>query len=121
METLNIQIMSREQADAEFIHAFKEARAGRKTAPKQGIYFASLEAVRALLTAKRMALLHVIRENHPKSINALAKIAGRDFKNVYADIMLLKRCGLVRMAAGSGKLGPHIAVPFQAIDIHASI
>ncbi|MBI5243098.1 MAG: hypothetical protein HY922_05345 [Elusimicrobia bacterium] len=121
METLNIEILPRARADAEFIRAFKAARAGKKTTPKEGVYFISLEAVRALLSAKRMALLHSIREHQPKSINALTKIAGRDFKNVYADVMLLKRYGLVQMSATAGKLGREISVPYRAIHIHSLV
>jgi predicted transcriptional regulator len=101
METLKIRIKSRGQADAEFIHAFKAAQAGKRVAPKKGICFASLEAVRALLTEKRLALLHLIRERGPKSISGLAKIAGRDFKNVHADVMLLKQYGLVRIGTAT--------------------
>lgn len=118
---MTIEIMSRGRADAEFARAFKAARAGRKAALKEGVYFTSLEAVRALLTEKRMALLRAIRENRPKSINALAKAVNRDFKNVYADVMLLKRCGLVKMSATAGKLGREISVPYHAIQIHSLV
>src|SRR5438105_4708802 len=98
MKTLEIRIKHREQADAEFIQAFKAAQAGKKVVPEKGTYFTSLEAVRGLLTEKRMALLHIIKEKRPKSIYALAKIAARDFKNVHTDIMLLKQYGLVQLA-----------------------
>ncbi len=121
MKILEIQIKSREQADAEFIEAFK---AGRKPAAKQGIFFTNLEAVRALLTDKRLALLHLIREHSPESINQLAKIAGRDFKNVYTDIVLLKNYGLVQMSKRnktSKTAGQTISVPYQAINIHAMV
>ena len=103
------------------MHAFKAAQAGKRVAPKKGICFASLEAVRALLTEKRLALLHLIRERCPKSINELAKISGRDFKNVHADIMLLKRYGLVRMSAATRAARQRILVPYQAISIHAAV
>lgn len=121
METLKIRIKSREQADAEFTRAFKAAQAGRKVTPKGGVYFTSLEAVRGLLTEKRLALLHLIRKSHPKSIYGLAKIAGRDFKNVYADVMRLKEYGLVQMAAATKRASRKISVPYQAINIHAAV
>ena len=124
MKTLAIQIKSRELADQEFIQAFKSPRGGKKAAPKKGVYFTSLEAVRGLLTEKRLALLHLIRERQPKSINELARLSGRDFKNVHTDVMLLKQYGLVTMARGSGeKAGPvqRILVPYGAITIHATV
>jgi len=121
MDTLRIRIKSRERADAEFIHAFKTARAGAKAALERGTYFTSLEAVRSLLTEKRLALLHLIRERRPRSINALAKIAGRDFKNVHADVMLLRRCGLLQLDAASGTARRTMSVPYRAIDIRAIV
>ena len=124
MKTLEIKIKSREQAEAEFIEAFKGAHT-RKAAPaKEEIYFTSLEAVRALLTDKRLELLHLIREHSPKSINQLAKIARRDFKNVHADVMLLKGYGLIQMTRQKKThqhLGQAISVPYQAINIHAVV
>jgi predicted transcriptional regulator len=124
MKTLEIQIKSRQRADAEFAEAFKGAHPRKKSTAKPGIYFTSLEAVRALLTDKRLALLHLVREHSPRSINQLAKLAGRDFKNVHADIMLLKDYGLVHLVKRqrtSKTIGQAITVPYQAINIHAVV
>lgn len=124
MKTLEIRIKSREQADAEFTEAFRGAQSGKKAAVRRGVYFTSLEAVRALLTDRRLALLHLVREHAPKSINQLAKIAGRDFKNVYVDVMLLKDYGLiqvVRRKKARRAVGQSISVPYQAINIHAVV
>jgi predicted transcriptional regulator len=126
MKTLEIKIKSREQAEAEFIEVFKAVQAGKKlpTAKKTEVYFTDLEAVRALLTDKRLELLHLIRKHSPRSINQLATIAGRDFKNVHTDIMLLKDYGLVQLSK-RGKTtktaGRAISVPYQAINIHAVV
>lgn len=125
MKTLKIQIQTREQADAEFTSAFKAVQSGKKVAPSKGVYFTSLEAVRALLTDRRLALLHLVREHSPKSISQLAKIASRDFKNVHADVMLLKHYGLIQMGESRKKrkrtTGHSISVPYQAINIHAVV
>lgn len=126
MKTLEIQIKSREQADAEFIQAFKGAPSRKKGAAKHGIFFTSLEAVRALLTDKRLELLHLIRLHSPRSISQLATIAGRDFKNVHTDIKLLEDYGLIQLSKqGKGKTrktaGQTISVPYQAINIHAMV
>jgi predicted transcriptional regulator len=126
MKTLEIKIKSREQADAEFIEAFKAVQAGKKlpTVRKTEVYFTDLEAVRALLTDKRFELLHLIRKHSPRSINQLASIAGRDFKNVHTDIMLLKKYGLVQLSRrgkASKTVARTISVPYQAINIHAVV
>lgn len=126
MKTLEIKIKSLEQADADFLEVIKNVQAGKKLprvrAPE--VYFTSLEAVRALLTDKRFELLHLIRKHSPRSINQLASIAGRDFKNVHTDIMLLKKYGLIKLTK-RGKTtktaGQTISVPYQAINIHAVV
>lgn len=125
MKTLEIQIKSREQADADFTNVFKAAQPGVKVVPAKGVFFTSLEAVRALLTDRRLALLHQVREHSPKSISHLAKIAGRDFKNVHADVMLLKHYGLIQLGerrkTTKKTAGHSISVPYQAINIHAVV
>lgn len=124
MKTLEIQIKSREQADAEFTEAFKGTSSRKKVPADRGIFFSSLEAVRALLTEKRLALLHLVREHSPQSISQLAKIAGRDFKNVHADVMILKNYGLIQMSKrkkARKHSGQTISVPYQAINIHAVV
>ena len=124
MKTLEIRIKSRAQADAEFASAFKGAHSRKKASAGRGIYFTSLEAVRALLTEKRLTLLHLIREHSPQSIYQLAKIAGRDFKNIHTDVMLLKDYGLIQMSRKIGAknhAGSAMFVPYQAINIHAAV
>lgn len=124
MKTFEIKIKSREQLTAESIQAFEAAQAGRKFRPVTGVYFTSLEAVRGILTERRLALLHLIKEKKPESINQLAKLADRDFKNVHADIALLERYGLVRVQATAGRKkteGRKLSVPYQAINIHATV
>ena len=118
MKTLEIQIKPRAQADAEFIDAFR-APSRKKTMAKPEIYFTSLEAVRTLLTDKRLELLHLIRLHSPRSINQLASIAGRDFKNVHTDVMLLKDYGLIQLSRRSKSIGRALSVPYQAININA--
>ena len=124
MKTLEIRIKSRAQADAEFIAGYKGSVTKKKAAAKPSVYFTSLAAVRALLTDKRLALLHLIREHSPRSINQLAAIAKRDFKNVHTDVMLLRDYGLIQMGK-PGKvrstLAQAISVPYQAINIHAVV
>ena len=126
MKTLEIKIKNREQADAEFIAAFKSAQAGKRlpTVTAPGVFFTSLEAVRALLTDKRLELLHLIRQHSPRSISQLASIAGRDFKNVHTDVMLLKTHGLIKLSKRgktSKTVGQAITLPYQAISIHANL
>lgn len=122
MKTLEIQIKSREQADKEFASVFNKARSGKKVPLQKGVYFTSLEAVRNLLTEKRLELLHLIRQHSPKSISELAKISGRNFKNVHTDLKILQGYGLVEINVTKKvkePLSQRIFIPYQAVNIHA--
>ena len=65
-----------------------------------GLSFSSLEAMRKVLTPKRLALLQSIRRERPASIYALAKTTGRDLRNVQDDVAMLTRLGLVSLSRG---------------------
>ncbi|MDP2864901.1 MAG: hypothetical protein Q8O90_01500 [Elusimicrobiota bacterium] len=122
MKTLEIQIKSREQADKEFASVFNKARSGKKVSLQKGVYFTSLEAVRNLLTEKRLELLHLIRLHSPKSISEIAKISGRNFKNVHTDLKILQGYGLVEINVTKTvkkPLSQRIFIPYQAVNIHA--
>lgn len=124
LKALEIRIRSREEADAAFLKSIRDAQAGKKVPPQIGVYFQNLEAVRSLLTDKRLELLQLIRKHSPDSINQLAKLAGRDFKNIHTDVMLLKRYGLVLMTRGKTKnkaAAKKLSVPYDAINIHAPL
>lgn len=122
MKTLEIRIKSREQADKEFAGAFNKARAGKKVTAQKGVYFTSLEAVRNLLTEKRLELLHLIRQHSPKSISEVARLSGRNFKNVHTDLKILQGYGLVELCKTKkvkSHSGQRITAPYQAVNIHA--
>lgn len=59
--------------------------------------FPSFEILGKVITGARLELLSVIRKSKPKSIQELARLAGRDFKNVYQDIKLLAQYGLIEL------------------------
>lgn len=56
--------------------------------------------MRRVLTEPRLALLHLIRTRRPRSIASLAKLARRNFKNVYEDLQILGELGLVQLDQG---------------------
>jgi len=59
--------------------------------------FPSFEVLGKVITGARLELLSVIRKSKPKSIQELARLAGRDFKNVYQDVKLLVQYGLIEL------------------------
>lgn len=57
----------------------------------------------ALLTPKRIELLHQLANSRVESINDLAKKLRRDVKNVYQDLQALKRIGFIKLNKRKGK------------------
>jgi len=99
-KTLTIRIRSLDEALEGFRETYKAVGARRPVIRREGVYFTSLEAARNLLTPRRLALLRAVRTRRPRSIYELAKIVGRDLKNVQNDLRTLEHYGLVRMSRG---------------------
>ena len=82
---------------AGLLPALKSRVSDRKGCFYEAVYFESIDALRAVLTDKRLELLKAIKENRPNSIYELAKIVGRDIKNVNEDVRLLADLGFVKL------------------------
>src|SRR5271154_5852511 len=59
------------------------------------ISFPDFETLGRVITGARLELLNAIRLQKPKSIQELARLVTRDFKNVYQDVKLLAQFGLI--------------------------
>ena len=109
----------------DFAESFEAVSNGRP-APKRSreeVGFTSLEAARNFLTRERLALLHAIKNRQPNSIYELAKMTGRDLKNVQDDIGILERHGLVRIdrRQRGGRQVKVPRVPFEEIALKIAI
>jgi predicted transcriptional regulator len=62
---------------------------------KEDYDFSGIMALRQLLSNEKARILHVIKNQKPKSIYDLAKKLGRGFKSVNDDIKLLERFGFI--------------------------
>jgi predicted transcriptional regulator len=120
MRTFEVRIKTEAEARADFIAAFKLAEAGKPGPGDQGVFFTNYEAARSLFTDKRIELLRLIRKHAPTSINQLARIAGRNFKNVHTDVMLFKKLDIVRVPRGK-HAGEPLTVLYDAFNLHAVV
>ncbi len=123
MKTVTFTIEPFTESLNRFKETFKAVQAGRHIESKEVVGFTSLEAARNFLTRERLALLRTIRSRHPGSIYELAKMTGRDLKNVQEDVRILERHGLVRIAKrprGSRKVKVP-RVPFEEIALKIAI
>lgn len=104
MKTKNFEIRSLNESVREVKEAFHAAMKRKKFKPRTGVYFTSLEAVRNFLTPKRLELLHLIREKHPRSLYELAKFANRSFPSILRDVETLKKHGLITLVKSKKQL-----------------
>ncbi|MDP3298290.1 MAG: helix-turn-helix domain-containing protein [Thermodesulfovibrionia bacterium] len=97
VKKIGIGIKGLKESLKDFAETWKKLEAGKKVKKQEGIYFNSIDTMRAVLTNKRLQILKVIREQKPASVYELAKILGRDLKNVNQDLKLLSDIGLVTL------------------------
>jgi len=98
----------------DFIKTGKAIGRGEKVRREKGLYFESIEGFRKALTPKRLALLTLIKEKHPMSLQELARLAGRDMKSIVTDIEILEGLDLVVM--NRKKKGRRESIPTVEYD-----
>ena len=97
VKRIDIGIKGLRESLKDFAETWKKIEAGKKVKKEEGIYFDSIDTMRSVLTDKRLSILKTIREQQPKSVYELAKMLGRDLKNVNQDLKLLADVGLVTL------------------------
>ena len=105
MKIKKIRIKSREAFDQDLRAVARAFDQGKTIKPIQGEYFESLDAVRSVLTDKRLELWRTIRDQKPNSISTLAEMVGRGFRGVHRDVKLLETLGLVSLKRTKGPRG----------------
>lgn len=117
VKKVRIGIKSIEDALSDAKETMKKIERGEKLGREQGVYFSSFEAFRKALTPKRLALLHTIKTNRPKSLRELAEIAKRDIKNVSEDVRYLEQIGLIEKKGNDREIRPAISYDRIALEI----
>lgn len=97
VKKIDIGIKGLEESLKDFAETWKKLEAGKKVKKEEGIYFDSIDTIRAVLTNNRLLILKTIRERRPQSVYELAKMLDRDLKNVNQDLKLLAEIGLVTL------------------------
>ena len=78
------------------------------------VTFVSWEAIASVMTEKRYELLRYVRRHPARSVAALAREIGRDYKRVHEDIEALAKIGLIERDHG-------LRAPFDQIEATISI
>lgn len=97
LKQVKITVKNRTQASKNFAEVLYRARKGEDITPHYEVSFENIEALRKVLTEKRLELLHVIKEQNPDSIYELAQLVDRDINSVKDDIHVLEELGLISL------------------------
>lgn len=81
-----------------FEQAWQRGVAGKTRHPEVRLTFESLPVLLKNLTPARWALLEAVKRSGPMSINELARLLGRNYKNVHTDVTRLVELGLIERA-----------------------
>jgi len=122
VKKVKIGIKSVREALKDFVAAGTAIERGEKVKKEKGVYFESIEGFRKALTPKRLELLHLIKEKHPKSLQELSRLAKRDIKSIVTDIKILESLDLVdveRKKKGRGESTPE--VHYDAIELLVAV
>jgi len=97
VKNIKVGIKSLEDNLDEFAITWRKLEKGEKVDKHEALYFESIDALRSVLTNKRIELLRTVKKQKPGSIYELAKILGRDLKNVNEDVRLLSELGFITL------------------------
>jgi predicted transcriptional regulator len=116
MTTLKVGIASYED--------FKErtmaiARGKLKPTPDDPkVWFTSIESFAKILSDRNRALLSLIAETKPASMNELAEKTGRARSNLSRTLRTMERYGLVRFEKGAGRMqAPRVLYSDIVLDV----
>ncbi len=101
MKTLKIGIASLEQYRDRTIAIARGEHQPRRGEPK--IWFTSIESFAKLLSPKNRALLTLIAQTHPDSLQELAEKTGRAKSNLSRTLKTMEGYGLVKFEEGHGR------------------
>lgn len=83
------------------------------------ISFPDFETLGRVITGARLELLNNIRRLKPHSIQELARMVKRDFKNVYQDVKLLAEFGLIELKEDGPRKSAEPLAKFSEIILAA--
>jgi predicted transcriptional regulator len=116
MKTLKVGIATYDQFKARTIAIAKGEYKPQSDEPK--IWFTSLESFAKLLSAKNRALLKLIAQTQPGSLQELAEKTGRAKSNLSRTLKTMERYGLVQFEEGHGRnLAPRVNYTDLVLDV----
>ncbi len=93
--TLKIGIISKEEYQQRTLDIAKGLYKKDSKEPK--VWLTSLDSLAKLLSPKNKALLDLIRESHPQSIQEISDLTGRDKGNISKTLKLMSHYGIISL------------------------
>lgn len=121
LKTVTIKIKPWKKSLSDAAKVMKALKAGRKVRPTKDQYFDSLDAVRSVLTEKRLELLYMVNKYRPKSVKELARLVARDFKQVYDDVKRLTDFGLIKSVQSKKGVATELRSKANKINVQIAI
>jgi predicted transcriptional regulator len=107
---LHIEVSTLGESLERFAETWKRAERGKRVEPDFGVGFESMASLLGTLTPKRWELVERLRKNGPMTVYRLAKLLGRDYKNVHGDVKALAALDIIE------RRGNKVAVPWDEIE-----
>jgi len=118
MKTLKVGVASYEAMKARTLAIAKGQLKPKASDPK--VWFTSPESFAKLLSNRNRALLAVIADTRPESLNELAAQTGRTPGNLSRTLRTMERYGLVRLHKGArGMVRPE--VPYHDVQLEMTL
>jgi len=121
LKTITIKIKPWKEGLSEAVQVMKDIQAGKKVKRVKDEYFDSLDAVRSVLTEKRLDLIRLVKKFHPDSVKELARLAKRDFKQVYDDVERLKEFGLLKATRSKRGVPTKLRAEAETINVQIAV
>ncbi len=94
-KNIKIGLATEKEVNQEFIEAWHRAEEGEIDLSEERLYFMEPSNFFQVLSKRRIALLKTLHNHEISSIRELSRLLKRDYKNVYQDVQLLKKAGLI--------------------------
>jgi predicted transcriptional regulator len=115
VSALKIGIADNEEMKA---RTLRIARGEEKPSPDDPkVWFISTESFSKVLSASNRAMLRLIAEEEPDSLDALAELTGRAKSNLSRTLKAMTGYGLVRMERSGKKLAPKLVHDRVVLDL----
>jgi predicted transcriptional regulator len=116
MTTLKVGIASYEDMKARTMRIARGEQRVSRREPK--VWFTSTESFAKVLSAGNRALLGVIAEKAPASLDELARLTGRKKSNLSRTLRTMEGYGLVRLERGErGRIAPRVTHDRVELDL----